>query len=126
MKMIELIQAVRQAEYELHNFIEMRIPTHWQLNYTQALMCRDIGNGVYRVGDTPYYGVNMSYNMAKLLKAGYVQQSRNPLDRRKASLTLTLKGREVETSVNSWIDELGLADPAVVDGIIHLKRLLEK
>ncbi len=69
------------------------------LNPVQALMLRNIGGDEVVVRDLVergyYLGSNASYNIKKLVEAGYLEQSRSAFDRRSVRIRLTDKGREL-------------------------------
>ncbi|MEM8839880.1 MAG: winged helix DNA-binding protein, partial [Pseudomonadota bacterium] len=47
-----------------------------------------------------YLGSNVSYNLKKLVEAGYISHQRSRMDRRSVRVSLTEKGREVANIVS--------------------------
>jgi DNA-binding MarR family transcriptional regulator len=47
-----------------------------------------------------YLGSNVSYNLKKLVQAGFVNHQRSTTDRRSVRVSLTDKGREISNVVN--------------------------
>ncbi len=75
------------------------------VNSVQALLLYKIGDAELTAGELTsrgyYLGSNVSYNLKKLVDAGYIHHQRSTTDRRSVRVRLTDKGREVCKVVNS-------------------------
>ena len=73
------------------------------INNVQALILYNIGNDEMTVGELTargyYLGSNVSYNLKKMVEAGYLVQERSTHDRRSVRVRLTDKGREFHTII---------------------------
>ncbi|MCC2111903.1 MAG: winged helix-turn-helix transcriptional regulator [Hyphomicrobiales bacterium] len=69
------------------------------VNSVQALLLFNIGDAELTAGELRtrgyYLGSNVSYNLKKLVDAGYINHNRSRSDRRSVRISLTDKGREV-------------------------------
>jgi len=69
------------------------------VNSVQALLLFNIGDAELTAGELRsrgyYLGSNVSYNLKKLVEAGYIQHQRSETDRRSVRVSLTEKGGEV-------------------------------
>lgn len=69
------------------------------VNSVQALLLFNIGDSELTAGELRtrgyYLGSNVSYNLKKLVEAGYISHQRSRVDRRSVRVSLTEKGREV-------------------------------
>ncbi len=74
------------------------------VNSVQALLLYNIGEAELTAGELTsrgyYLGSNVSYNLKKLVDAGYINHQRSTTDRRSVRVRLTDKGREVCEVVN--------------------------
>ncbi len=74
------------------------------INPVQALLLYNIGDEVLSAGELKtrgyYQGSNVSYNLKKLVQAGYVSHERSTSDRRAVRVRLTEKGQEVRRKVD--------------------------
>jgi DNA-binding MarR family transcriptional regulator len=79
------------------------------LNNIQALMLYNIDNNEVSVGDLiargMYQGSNVSYNLKKLIKSGYVIQSPSVHDKRSLFVRLSDKGRSIHQKIDLCIKE---------------------
>jgi DNA-binding MarR family transcriptional regulator len=75
------------------------------VNSVQALLLYNIGDAELTAGELTsrgyYLGSNVSYNLKKLVDAGYISHQRSTTDRRSVRVSLTEKGQEVCKVVNS-------------------------
>lgn len=78
------------------------------INSVQALLLFNIGEEELSAGDLKargyYQGSNVSYNLKKLVEAGYLHHERCSVDRRSVRIRLTEKGAEVRDLVSSIYD----------------------
>jgi DNA-binding MarR family transcriptional regulator len=69
------------------------------VNSVQALLLYNIGDAELTAGELTsrgyYLGSNVSYNLKKLVDAGYINHQRSTTDRRSVRVRLTEKGQEV-------------------------------
>ncbi|MGV1013335.1 MAG: MarR family winged helix-turn-helix transcriptional regulator [Methyloceanibacter sp.] len=69
------------------------------VNSIQALMLYHLGDAELTAGELTrngcYLGSNVSYNLKKLVDAGYINHQRSATDRRSVRVKLTDKGQEV-------------------------------
>jgi DNA-binding MarR family transcriptional regulator len=69
------------------------------VNSVQALLLFNIGDAELTAGELTsrgyYLGSNVSYNLKKLVEAGYINHQRSSTDRRSVRVRLTDKGLEV-------------------------------
>ena len=74
------------------------------VNSVQALLLYNIGDAELTAGELTsrgyYLGSNVSYNLKKLVDAGYISHQRSTTDRRSVRVSLTEKGQEVCKVVN--------------------------
>jgi DNA-binding MarR family transcriptional regulator len=74
------------------------------VNSVQALLLYNIGDAELTAGELTsrgyYLGSNVSYNLKKLVDAGYINHQRSTTDRRSVRVRLTEKGQEVSKVVN--------------------------
>jgi DNA-binding MarR family transcriptional regulator len=75
------------------------------VNSVQALLLYNIGDAELTAGELTsrgyYLGSNVSYNLKKLVDAGYINHQRSTTDRRSVRVRLTEKGQEVCKVVNN-------------------------
>ena len=75
------------------------------INSVQALLLYNIGDKELTAGELRtrgyYLGSNVSYNLKKLVDAGYIDHKRSTTDRRSVRVRLTDKGQEVCKVVNA-------------------------
>ena len=76
----------------------------FDVNAVQALLLFNIGHKVMTAGELKsrgyYQGSNVSYNLKKLVEAGYIDHQRSDIDRRSVRIRLTASGREVHQTVS--------------------------
>ena len=74
------------------------------LNSVQALLLFNIGEAELTAGELRtrgyYLGSNVSYNLKKLVDAGFISHQRSRVDRRSVRVSLTESGLEVAKVVN--------------------------
>lgn len=98
------------------------------VNSIQALLLYNIGDDEVTAGELTgrgyYLGSNVSYNLKKLVQAGFVNHQRSSTDRRSVRVSLTEKGRDVSEVVNKLFErQLGSLEQ--VGGVVQddLERL---
>ncbi len=74
------------------------------VNPVQALLLYNIGDEVLSAGELKtrgyYQGSNVSYNLKKLVKGGYVSHERSRTDKRAVRVRLTEKGQQIRRKVD--------------------------
>ena len=75
-----------------------------EINAVQALLLFNIGDHEVTAGELKsrgyYQGSNVSYNLKKLVEAGYMHHQRCEIDRRSVRVRLTPKGRDIRDVVS--------------------------
>ncbi|PWE34424.1 MarR family transcriptional regulator [Maritimibacter sp. 55A14] len=70
-----------------------------EINAVQALLLFNVGDAEVTAGELKsrgyYQGSNVSYNLKKLVEAGYMHHQRCEIDRRSVRVRLTARGREI-------------------------------
>ena len=70
----------------------------------QALLMFNVGDNEVTAGELKsrgyYQGSNVSYNLKKLVEAGFMHHERSEIDRRSVRVRLTQKGREIHAVVS--------------------------
>jgi len=90
------------------------------VNSVQALLLYNIGDAELTAGELTsrgyYLGSNVSYNLKKLVDAGYINHQRSTTDRRSVRVRLTPKGQDI-CKVVSWLYERQLKSLQQVGGV---------
>jgi len=103
-------------------------------NAVQALLLFNVGDNEVTAGELKsrgyYQGSNVSYNLKKLVEAGYMHHQRCEIDRRSVRVRLTEKGRKVQEIVEELFERHaeGLEVRAVLDldGIESINSALRR
>ena len=76
-----------------------------EVNPVQALLLFNISDAELTAGELKtrghYQGSNVSYNLKKLVEAGYVHHERSNADKRSVRVSLTAKGMEIRSRVDA-------------------------
>jgi DNA-binding MarR family transcriptional regulator len=79
-----------------------------EINSVQALLLFNVGDQELTAGELRtrghYLGSNVSYNLKKLVEAGYVHHERSSVDRRSVLVRLTNKGEAVRNMLSGLFD----------------------
>ncbi len=108
-----------------------------QINAVQALLLFNIGDNEVTAGELKtrgyYQGSNVSYNLKKLVEAGYMHHQRCQIDRRAVRVKLTDKGQEIRSLVEGLfarhaegLEAKGVLGPEGLDDITHALRRVER
>jgi DNA-binding MarR family transcriptional regulator len=97
----------------------------FEVNAVQALLLFNIGAKTMTAGELKnrgyYQGSNVSYNLKKLVEAGYIHHQRSDIDRRSVRVRLTEKGFEVHCIVAELFrrhaEDLGSGERLRADGL---------
>jgi len=87
-----------------------------EINSVQALLLFNVGDQELTAGELRtrghYLGSNVSYNLKKLVEAGYIHHERSEVDRRSVLVRLTRKGEVVRDLLRELFQRhLGSLDP---------------
>ena len=90
------------------------------VNAVQALLLFNIGDAELTAGELKtrghYQGSNVSYNLKKLVEAGYVRHERSSADKRSVRVSLTERGQKIREKV----DGLYNRQLASISGVVGL------
>lgn len=79
------------------------------VNSVQALLLYNIGDKELTASELRskgyYLGSNVSYNVKKLVEAGFLHHARSKTDRRSVRISLTPKGREIHDLIQGLYDK---------------------
>jgi DNA-binding MarR family transcriptional regulator len=79
-----------------------------EINSVQALLLFNVGDNEVTAGELKsrgyYQGSNVSYNLKKLVEAGYLHHERSEMDRRSVRIRLTDKGHVVRDAVSEMFE----------------------
>jgi len=104
---LEALKLIERVHRRLLEVIKAEFDRHGRndLNPVQALLIYNIGDEELSAGELKargyYQGSNVSYNLKKLVEAGYVSHERSSSDRRAVRVKLTEKGHEVRRLVDA-------------------------
>jgi DNA-binding MarR family transcriptional regulator len=104
------------------------------VNSVQALLLFNIGDSELTASELRsrgyYLGSNVSYNLKKLVKMGYIDYRRSRLDRRSVRVSLTDKGRELGGVVghlcDRHIDSIDEGDGLSAGELAHMRFSLQR
>lgn len=104
------------------------------INAVQALLLFNVGDNEVTAGELKtrgyYQGSNVSYNLKKLVEAGYMHHQRCEIDRRSVRVRLTQKGRDIRDIVSALFERHaeGLEGNGVLgrDGIDQITASLRR
>ncbi|MCG7494411.1 MarR family winged helix-turn-helix transcriptional regulator [Thalassobius sp. Cn5-15] len=105
-----------------------------EINAVQALLLFNIGDHEVTAGELKtrgyYQGSNVSYNLKKLVEAGYMHHQRCAIDRRSVRVRLTDKGRDIRNLIAALFERHadGLQAKGVLgpDGIVEITSALRR
>ncbi len=99
-----------------------------EINSVQALLLFNVGDQQLTAGELRtrghYLGSNVSYNLKKLVEAGYIHHERSEADRRSVLVNLTDKGEAVRKMLRELFERhLGSLEPVGNVAESHLDLL---
>lgn len=108
-----------------------------EINAVQALLLFNIGDNEVTAGELKsrgyYQGSNVSYNLKKLVDAGYMHHQRCEIDRRSVRVRLTDKGREIRDVIGDLfarhaqgLQSKGVLGEDGIEQITHALRRVER
>ena len=98
---LNLMHLIERLHRQLLDVIKSELERVGQddINPVQALLLYNIGDAELTAGELRsrghYLGSNVSYNLKKLVDAGYISHVRSQTDRRSVRVSLTEKGAEI-------------------------------
>lgn len=98
---LKLLHLIERLHRQLLEVIKSELERVGQsdINAVQALLLYNIGDSELTAGELRsrghYLGSNVSYNLKKLVDAGYISHERSKTDRRSVRVSLTHEGRDV-------------------------------
>ncbi|MEM9837611.1 MAG: MarR family transcriptional regulator [Pseudomonadota bacterium] len=104
---MRLLTLIERLHRQLLDVIkdELERVNQTDINAVQALLLFNIGDSELTAGELRsrghYLGSNVSYNLKKLVEAGYISHSRSDRDRRSVRVSLTRSGFEVRDKVDA-------------------------
>ena len=105
-----------------------------EINSVQALLLYNIGDSVLSAGELRtrghYLGSNVSYNLKKLVDAGFIDHKRSNNDRRSVRVCLTDKGQAIAKQIGDLyerhIQSLGVVGGFTADDLGKMNEGLSK
>lgn len=118
--LLDLLKAALEAEEQK------------EVNNVQALLLYNIADSELTAGELRslghYQGSNVSYNLKKLVDAGYIHHERSLSDRRSVRVRLTPRGQRIRAIVGSVLEShlahLARSNELDEDGLANLAKLL--
>jgi DNA-binding MarR family transcriptional regulator len=116
---LNLLQLVERLHRQLLDVVKDELDREGldDLNSVQALLMYNIGNQELTAGELRtrghYLGSNVSYNLKKLVEAGYLLHERSAADRRSVKVSLTERGHAVRAQLNELFARQGASLGAV-------------
>ncbi len=107
---VRLLRMIERLHRQLLDVIKDELDRNdlGDINSVQALLLFNIGEEELTAGELRsrghYLGSNVSYNLKKLVDAGYIRHERSETDRRSVRVSLTDKGVSVRDLVASLFD----------------------
>lgn len=107
---LECLNLVERLHRQLLDVIKDELERVGQpdVNAVQALLLYNIGDQELTAGELRtrghYLGSNVSYNLKKLVEAGYIHHARSEADRRSVRVKLTERGRTIRKIVAGLFD----------------------
>ena len=106
---LEAMALAERLHRQFLELIEAELHQHGveDINSVQALMLFNIGDDQPSVGELVkrgyYLGTNATYNVHKMVEAGYVIQERSTADRRAFRVRLSRKGKQLRQVVDAMV-----------------------
>src|SRR6516225_7082574 len=103
---LECLNLVERLHRQLLDVIKDELDRRGErvVNSVQALLLFNVGDQELTAGELRtrghYLGSNVSYNLKKLVEAGYIHHERSDADRRSVLVRLTRKGEAVRDTLN--------------------------
>jgi DNA-binding MarR family transcriptional regulator len=127
---LDALNLIERLHRKLLEVIKDDFERHGQpgINPVQALLIYNMADAELTAGELKsrghYQGSNVSYNLKKLVEAGYVHHERSASDRRSVRVRLTPKGQAIRNRVDALYDRQMRAVEQVVGlGADELERI---
>jgi DNA-binding MarR family transcriptional regulator len=120
LKYLDALNLIERLHRRLLEVIKDDFERHGEpeVNPVQALLLYNIADAELTAGELKsrghYQGSNVSYNLKRLVEAGYVHHERSSTDRRSVRIRLTEKGKAIRARVDALYDRQMLAVEQVV------------
>lgn len=107
---LKLLTLIERLHRQLLDVIKNELERVGQsdVNAVQALLIYNIGDSELTAGELRsrghYLGSNVSYNLKKLVEAGYISHQRSDKDKRSVRVSLTGEGRAVREKIAGLFD----------------------
>lgn len=107
---LKLLTLIERLHRQLLDVIKNELDRVGQtdVNAVQALLIYNIGEAELTAGELRsrghYLGSNVSYNLKKLVEAGYISHQRSDKDKRSVRVSLTGEGRAVREKIEGLFD----------------------
>lgn len=107
----DIIHSVEHIYHLFYDILKKILPRLEMddINPTQAMLIYNIGDQKVSAGDLTvrrmYYGSNVSYNLKKLLSAGYLVSSASAHDKRALYVELSEKGRSAYAKLSEALGQ---------------------
>ncbi len=107
---LKLLHLIERLHRQLLDVVKNELDQLGQsdINAVQALLLYNIGDSELSAGELRsrghYLGSNVSYNLKKLVDAGYIRHQRSETDKRSVKVSLTAQGAEVRNILISLFD----------------------
>ncbi|RFB04693.1 transcriptional regulator LdtR [Parvularcula marina] len=107
---LRLLTLIERLHRQLLEVIKDELEREGQndVNAVQALLIYNIGDSELTAGELRtrghYLGSNVSYNLKKLVEAGYIRHKRSDADRRSVRVSLTDEGRELRDLISALFE----------------------
>jgi DNA-binding MarR family transcriptional regulator len=138
-KYIDALNLIERLHRRLLDVIKDDFERHGEpeVNPVQALLLYNIADSELTAGELKtrghYHGSNVSYNLKKLVEAGYVHHERSSTDRRSVRVRLTPKGQAIRNRVDALynrqmqaLEQLAGLDAGELDRINKALTRLER
>jgi DNA-binding MarR family transcriptional regulator len=118
-KYLDMLSLIERLHRQLLDVIkdELDRRDEREINSVQALLLFNVGDQELSAGELRtrghYLGSNVSYNLKKLVEAGYIHHERSSVDRRSVLVHLTRKGEIVRDMLRELFDRHLLSLEAV-------------
>ena len=102
---LDVIALVERLHRQFLEVVKLELDSQGvhDINNVQAMILFNIGDLEMTVGELTlrgcYLGSNVSYNVKKMVEAGYIMQERSLHDRRSVRVRLTDKGQELRKKI---------------------------
>ena len=107
---VETIAVLERLHQKLHDLLHVVLEDEGITDLTpvQAILIYNLGEHQIMAGELKtrgfYLGSNVSYNLKKLVKLGYISQEKPPHDKRSVRVSLTEQGQKVREIIDRLYD----------------------